>query len=81
LAIAMPYYLFLWNGLIEEHLSEHGVTPDEFETIVCDPESVDVSRSSGRIIAFGEIDGRFLACVYEMIDEATVLPVTAYEVG
>ena len=76
----MPYYLFLWNDVIVEHLSEHGVSQDEFEAVVCDPESVDTSRSSGRQIAFGEIDGRFLACVYEMIDDSTVLPITAYEV-
>ena len=76
----MPFYWFLWNELIEEHLAEHGVTPDEFESVVCDPESVDSSRSSGRDISFGEVNGRFLACVYEMLDESTVLPVTAYEV-
>jgi hypothetical protein len=76
----MPYYLFLWNELIEEHLSEHDIAPEEFESVVCDPESVDVSRSSGRQIAFGEVNGRLLACVYEMLDDATVLPVTAYEV-
>ena len=73
-------FLFLWSELIEEHLVEHGATPDEFEAVVCGPESVDISRSSGREIAFGEVNGRFLACVYEMLDESTVLPVTAYEV-
>jgi uncharacterized DUF497 family protein len=76
----MPYYLFLWNDLIERHLAEHGVTADEFEAVVCDPDSLDTSRSSGRQIAFGEANGRFLACVYEMLDESTVLPITAYEV-
>jgi hypothetical protein len=76
----MPYYFFLWNEINEEHLAEHGVTTGEFETIVCDPESVDRSRSSGRIVAFGDVEGRFLACVYEMMDDDTVLPVTAYEV-
>jgi uncharacterized DUF497 family protein len=76
----MPFYLFLWNELNEEHLAEHGVTPDEFEAIVCDPDSVDRSRSSGREIAFGEVSGKMLACVYEMLDDSTVLPVTAYEV-
>ena len=76
----MPYYLFLWNDEIEEYLDQHGVTPDEFEAVVCDPESVDTSRSSGREMAFGEVNGRFLACVYEMLDATTVLPITAYEV-
>jgi hypothetical protein len=42
---------------------------------------VERSRSSDRLVAFGYADdGRKLVCVYEMIDEATVLPVTAYEV-
>jgi hypothetical protein len=55
----MPYLLFWWNEEIEEHLAEHGVSPEEFEA---------------------DVDGRFLACVYELIDEATVSPVTAYEI-
>jgi len=76
----MPYFLFVWNDEIEEHLAEHSVSPDEFEAVVCNPDSVDTSRSSGREIAFGEVDGRFLACVYEMLDRSTVLPVTAYKV-
>lgn len=50
----MPFYLFIWNGPIEEHIAEHGVTPDEFEEVVCDPDEVNQSRSSGRQIAFGE---------------------------
>ena len=76
----MPFYLFVWNDEIEAYLDQHGVTPDEFESVVCNPDSVDTSRSSGREIAFGEVNGRFLACVYEMLDETTILPVTAYEV-
>ena len=76
----MPYYFFLWNEINEEHLAEHGVTTQEFEAVVCNPESVDRSRSSDRIVAFGEVERRFLACIYEMLDDDTVLPVTAYEV-
>lgn len=76
----MPYYFFIWNDLNEEHLSEHDVLPREFESVVCDPDSVEKSRSSDRLIAFGEVDGRYLACIYELLDNATILPVTAYEV-
>jgi len=77
---AIPFYLFVWNQEIEQHLAEHGVTPDEFEEVVCDPDYVTTSRSSGRELAFGETStGRYLACVFELLDEATVLPVTAYE--
>ena len=77
----MPFYLFIWNDEIEEHLMTHGVTPDEFEQIVCDPDDVDESRSSGRPVAFGETSsGKYLACIYELLDDTTVLPVTACEV-
>jgi uncharacterized DUF497 family protein len=39
------------------------------------------SRSSSRWIAFGRTaDGRNLAVVYEMLDEITILPVTAFEI-
>ena len=77
----MPVYFFIWNDEIEEHLARHGVTPDEFEEVVCDPDEVDQSHSSGRPIAFGEAStGKYLACVYELLDNETVLPVTAYDV-
>lgn len=77
----MPFYRFIWNDLLEGHLMTHGVTPGEFEEVVCDPDEVGQSRSSGRPIAFGETSsGKYLACVYELLDDTTVLPVTAYEV-
>lgn len=77
----MPFFLFIWNDEVEEHLAEHGITPDEFEEVVCDPDEVARSRSSGRPIAFGEAStGKYLACVYDLVDDSTVIPVTAYEV-
>ena len=77
----MPFYLFVWNGVLEDHIAANGVTPAEFEEVVCDPDEVGQSRSSGRPIAFGETStGKYLACVYELLDDVTVLPVTAFEV-
>jgi uncharacterized DUF497 family protein len=77
----VPFYLFIWNDQNEEHLAEHGVTRDEFAEVVCDPDAVGQSRSSGHPIALGETStGKYLACVYELLDDTTVLPVTAYEV-
>jgi hypothetical protein len=77
----VPFYSFIWNDQIEEHLAQHDVIPDEFEEVVCDPDEVDQSQSSDRRIAFGESsNGKYLACIYELLDDATVLPVTAYEV-
>jgi uncharacterized DUF497 family protein len=77
----VPFYFFVWNAQIEEHLAQHGVAPGEFEAVVCDPDEVDQSRSSKRVIAFGETTtGKYLVCVYELVDGTTVLPITAYEV-
>jgi len=76
----MPFFFFIWNDEIEQHLAEHGVTPDEFEYVVCNPDEVEESRTSGRPIAFGETaSGKYLACIYELLDDATVLPDTAFE--
>ncbi len=44
------------------------------------PDRRDVSHSSGLPCCWGTTpDGRFLFCVYEKIDDLTLLPVTAYE--
>ena len=78
----MPVYFFIWDQENEEQLAEHGVTPDEFEEVVCDPDSTGESRSTGRPIAFGyTATGRYPACVYDLIDESTLYPVTVYEVA
>jgi len=77
----MPPYEFLWTDEIIEHLAEHGVAPGEFQHVVNSPVLRGSSRSSGRPCCWGETPaGRFLICVYEMLDELTILPVTAYEV-
>jgi uncharacterized DUF497 family protein len=76
----MPFFLFYWTEENIEHLEEHGISPDEFEEVVSDPDETDVSRSTGRPMALGETSsGKYIACIYEMLDETTVYPVTAYE--
>jgi hypothetical protein len=40
----MPFYFFIWDGDCEQHIMEHGVTMDEFEEVVCDPDSTGESR-------------------------------------
>ena len=76
----MPYFEFLWADENVDYIAQHGVTPEEFEYIVMHPERRDVSRSSGWPCCWGRTPGgRFLFCVYEKIDELTLLPVTAYE--
>ena len=77
----MPWHLFLWDPETEEHLGEQGVTPEEFEEVVSNPDAVGESKSTGRPIAFGyRSTGKYLACVNGLVDPDTVLAVTAYEV-
>jgi hypothetical protein len=78
----MPYHFFVWTPEIVDHLAEHDVTPDDFEEVVNNPDSEDVSRSSGNPVAFGSTsDGRYICCVFRRVDKDTIEPVTAYEVG
>lgn len=78
----MPYYEFIWTDEIIEHIAEHSVSIDDFEHVVSHPLRVGVSRSSGRPCCWGETaDGRQLFCVYEQIDDSTIVPVTAYDVS
>ena len=80
----MPYLEVLWiegaSGNVE-HLAVHSVSPEEAEDVLAAPVEVAVSRSSGLPIAFGFTRHcRKLAVVYEMIDDVTAYPVTAYDV-
>jgi uncharacterized DUF497 family protein len=77
----MSYFRFHWTDEIVEHLAEHGVSPEEFEEVVSTPERRGKSRTTGRPCCWGETsDGRYLICVYEYVDELTLVPFTAYEV-
>jgi hypothetical protein len=77
----MPYFDFVWTDEIVEHMAEHGVSTEDFEQAVSYPTRVSISRSSGRPCSWGETaDGRQLFCVYEQLDDVTIIPVTAYEV-
>ena len=78
----MPYFDFLWTQEIRDHLAEHGVSRVDFEEVVSNPDRIGVSRSSGRPCCWGETaDGHKLFCVYEFLDDMTIIPVTAYEVS
>ena len=48
--------------------------------MVSAPEEIGESRTTGRPCCWGETsDGRYLFCVFEQIDDMTIVPVTAYE--
>ena len=77
----MPTFNFLWTEEIVEHLAEHGISQDDFEHVVCNPESKGVSRSSNLPCVWGYTDGGlYIIAIYEELDDLTILPVTAYEV-
>jgi uncharacterized DUF497 family protein len=78
----MAYFRFEWTDELIDHIAQHGVSQDDFEGVVCDPDDRDFSRTSGLPAAFGYAhDGRYIIAIYQELDEITVLPVTAYEVG
>ena len=80
----MPATEFIWNeepGGNIEHIAENGLSPEDVEEAVLNPVGRAASRTSGLPILFGfSLDGRFIAVIYEKVDEATIYPVTAYEV-
>ena len=64
-----------------QHIAQHGLTKEEVEEVLDNPAGVELSRSSGLPIVFGETStGRLIAVVYQEIDPDTVRPITAYEV-
>jgi hypothetical protein len=77
----VPYFHFIWTAEIVEHIAEHGISQDDFEHVVCQPARKFLSRRSGLPACAGFTpEGRYIMAVYELVDSATVLPVTAYEV-
>lgn len=66
------------------HIALHGITPEEVESVVCNPDNeVDQSRSSGEMVTFGWTEtGKHLIVVWEECndDPRMVYPITAYEV-
>jgi hypothetical protein len=80
----MVWFDYLWlegnEGNIE-HIAEHDLTPEDVEYVIENFEEERVSQSSGRPMRFGYTpDRRYVAVVFEWIDDVTVYPVTAYEV-
>lgn len=80
----MAWYDFVWSyepGGNVEHIAGHGLSIEDVEAVICTPLAMKISRSSGRPIAAGYTrDRRLIVVVYEMLDDVTVYPVTAFEV-
>jgi uncharacterized DUF497 family protein len=80
----VAWFDYLWlegEGGNIQHIAEHGLTPEDIEYVIEHFVSERKSRSSGRPMRFGfTSDGRYIAVVFEWINDVTVYPVTAYEV-
>ncbi|MCG3132199.1 MAG: hypothetical protein FLDDKLPJ_03032 [Phycisphaerae bacterium] len=64
-----------------QHCEDHGISKNEVEEVLDNLDDLDISRSSGHPIVFGETNsGRYLMVVFEVVDEDTIYPITAYEV-
>ena len=74
----------IWNdepGGNIEHIEEHGLTVDDVEHVLANPDSRAVSQSSGLPCVFGTaLDGTYIIVVYEKVNSDGIYPVTAYEV-
>jgi uncharacterized DUF497 family protein len=74
----------IWNdepGGNVEHIEEHGLTVTDVEYVLVNHESEGVSRASGMPCVFGQTsEGTYIIVVYEVLDEDTIYPITAYEV-
>lgn len=63
------------------HMAKHGVTKEEVEQVFENVVGTDVSRATGRDVAFGfTAAGRYLMVAYEWIEPGTAYPITAYDV-
>jgi len=67
-----------------QHIAEHGVTVEEVEEVLNDPNTRTArSRRSGRPQAFGSTStGKYITVIWEEVsdDPRMISPITAYEV-
>jgi hypothetical protein len=74
----------IWNDEPDgniAHIEEHGLTVEDVEYVLTNPDSEGVSRSSGLPCVFGTTpDGTYIIVLYEAVDADTIYPVTANEV-
>jgi uncharacterized DUF497 family protein len=82
----VPFTSILWDADDDpdgnvQHIQEHGLSIDDVEHVLAEPDSEGASASSGLPVVWGYTpDGTHIIVVYETIDEDTLRVVTAYEV-
>ncbi len=82
----MEFLQIIWDdedqpGGNVQHIAEHGLTIEDVECVLEDPTAEGMSGSTDRPCCFGYTPGGdFIIVVYELVDEETIYPITAYEV-
>jgi uncharacterized DUF497 family protein len=75
----------IWNDQDPDgnlaHMAEHGILPHEAEYVLMNAtiDEADRRHPPRRIAAGRTAAGRLIAVVYERVDDATVYPVTAFD--
>ena len=77
----MPWFDFFWYGENLKHVGEHGVSREEFEEVViaATETAIETSDSGSDMVRGETAAGRFLVCIFDQVDDVTIIPVTAYE--
>jgi uncharacterized DUF497 family protein len=82
----MSFISILWDSEDDPegnvaHIAEHGLTVEDVEAVLAEPDSEGKSRSSGAPVVWGYTpDDKYIIVVYQQIDEDTIRVTTAYEV-
>ncbi len=82
----MSFLRILWDSEDDPegnvaHIAEHGLSVEDVEAVLAQPDSEGTSRSSGAPVVWGFTpDDKYIIVVYEQIDEDTIRVTTAYEV-
>ena len=82
----MWYVRIIWdedenpNGNVQ-HIAEHGLTVEDVEFVLENATEEQTSRSTGRRCCFGYTPGGdHIIVVYDVVDDDSIYPVTAFEV-
>lgn len=75
----MPWIDFFWYDENLSHLADHKISPEEFEEVVMASRFVEFSDSGSDMVRGQTASGRWLVCIFQRIDEISILPITAYE--
>lgn len=77
----MRYLFYHWDDETTAHLAVNDVSPDDFEEVVESPDEEHMDDAHPhRLVAYGPTSsGKYIACVYTLLDPDTVYPITAFK--